>query len=178
MFVRRTFVALFLGLAVLGLGCDGGAEDQPAPAEGGPDVSSPGHPNAATGGAENDPGVQIAQLTTPERLQEITGLSFKPAVESARQSNVAMGYFQTADDAGSVSLSVYVQNADNAVTQYSAMPGMTPVEGVGEAAWWSDTLGLFVTRKGQRVLVVELRSIEGDLPGWSRQIATEVLTNL
>lgn len=115
-------------------------------------------------------------LVRPEELKQLTGQEFASGTENTRLSNIVGCSFVTPGSDASISISIYIQHADDTFAQYSAMPGMQPVAGMDQA-YSSDMLDSFVARKGERVLVVDWRNLE-NVGSWMPQLARGILEKL
>lgn len=97
----------------------------------------------------------ICDRVTSEELQRTTGRTYEAGQVVADEPGLQRCTWATTDaDAGPIMLTVHPTNAESALEQYLAFPGMEEVEGPGEQTWWSHAVQTYVVRDGDRVIVV------------------------
>jgi hypothetical protein len=79
-----------------------------------------------------------------------------------------------ADEHGMVTLTLH-PNAAASLDQYQALPDMAEVEGVGEAAWWSEPAQTFVVQLGGRLFVVGFGAADGSHRNQAEQIVRRAM---
>lgn len=100
------------------------------------------------------PGPKACEVVGTDELQQITGLTLK----AGRTMNDYLGVSQCQwdrqnGDQGGVSITVR-ERGDMSI--YKAVPGSTPVTGIGDEAVWAESLNQLAVRVGERVLSVSL----------------------
>ena len=118
--------------------------------------------------------LDACSLISPDDLKRITGSSFGPGVNSTSQADVMRCTFPR-QAGGGISVFLHLKDVSS---QYTSMPGTTPVPGVPDQAWWSPQVTTFVDRKGSHVLVVGFNFAGGDQKKWGEEIAREILPRL
>jgi hypothetical protein len=111
-------------------------------------------------------------------LTTFTGRSFKPGQVKVEQADMYRCEWEPeSDDRGLIQLTVY-PNAETAQEQHTSQPGMTPVEGVGDQAWWSDAVQTLAVRSGERLIVVSFGSQDSNHSTQGQRIVQRALERL
>lgn len=97
----------------------------------------------------------ICDRVTLDELQRVTGRVYEAGQIAADETTIQRCTWATSDaDAGPITLTVHPTNAESALEQYLAFPGMEEIEGPGDRTWWSHAVQTYVVRDGDRAIVV------------------------
>lgn len=135
-----------------------------------PSASTPSSASGSTAGSASTPArIGACNLAGAEDISRITGAAFNQGSDMSADGSDKCAWVSSGGK--TITLAVHVQDVDNVLAQFQSMPGMEEVSGVGDGAWWNSTLNEFITRKGNRALVVSF-----NYPGNHRKAAGEIAT--
>lgn len=122
---------------------------------------------AAVAGA---PTVPICEAVLPGELESFLGSSFAAGTPKVAEGEIYRCEWESAAaEQGIVTLTLH-PDAAASLEQYTAMTGMQEIEGVGDAAWWSDAVQTYVMRLGERLFVVGFGWADGNHRHQAEQI--------
>jgi hypothetical protein len=121
----------------------------------------------------------VCDYVTVDELHSFTGRTYQPGQVTASQPTMHRCTWQSEEEAaGSIMFTVYPVNADSAMEQYLAFPGMEQIDGLGDQVWWSPSVQTYLVRLGDRLIAVGFGTHDSGHRNQAARIAGRALERL